>query len=151
MDTVNTQPRVLKPKKSRVKPLILYGLLVLLIAFLACWVYLHEVGNTQSARSSRLTANINSMKNTQTSCSDGLKKLQPDSSKLNDSSTYNNSAREQALSYLMKCEYLTNNLNQALVYADQLNKLYEQDSNKQQQGQLAQFVQIMKAEQKAKQ
>jgi len=142
MEDTIIKPRVLKPdqKKARKKRLIKIGLVVAVAIVIVAALYFFVFGNTKSTRSRRLAGTVTHLKNTHSTCQDGLKKLQLDAQKLENSTDYTNAAREQGLNYLMQCDFLTGNNQEGLKYATLLNQLYVADNNLQKQAQLAQLV-----------
>ena len=95
-------------------------------------------------RNEKLANTINNLQH-KGSCSQGLKQLaaqEPDITSTH--SPYNRTTQEQALNYLVNCEFVAGQAQQALKYADQLDKLYAQDNNTGKRAQLEQLVTYIK-------
>ena len=77
--------------------------------------------------SKSLASKVNTLQSGNHTCSDGLKQVGFLGAQLAHSNQYTQAVKEKALNYLMTCEFMTRNKTKALVYAQELRMLYQQD------------------------
>lgn len=146
MDAEDKKPRVMKttPTRARRRRLIKYTLIV--VAIFAVVILVHLILDTViQTPSKKLISTTSHLQNGKRPCSDGLKQIAPMASSLLKPGQYNTKAREAGLDYLMVCTLMSGNTKQALSYATQLNRLYAQNNQSQEQQKLAQFIKYMQS------
>jgi len=129
MEVEQTQNRSIKPAKfykRHIKHIraILYVLLAIIVIVILGLIFLPKLHTSQkTSRSNSLDKTIASLKKNET-CNDGINQINPEVSKLGNSTYYNIQTRETALNYLVTCTFVAGNTNKALSYSTQLEKLY---------------------------